>query len=105
MMTLAGADGKSREGIRMGLWGAAQAIAFGLGGFLGTIAIDLARAITGDIAISYALVFAAEAVLFVISALIASQIGVVRSPVAARLVARPNTFPDIGRPAIMEYQL
>ena len=27
----------------MGLWGAAQAIAFGLGGFLGAVASDLAR--------------------------------------------------------------
>ncbi|MEM6463723.1 MAG: BCD family MFS transporter [Pseudomonadota bacterium] len=74
MMTLAGADGKKQEGIRMGLWGAAQAIAFGLGGVMGTIAIDLARAATNDIALSYAIVFAAEAVLFVISAVIASQI-------------------------------
>lgn len=80
MMTLAGADGKRREGIRMGVWGAAQAIAFGLGGFMGTVAIDFARAVTGDIALSYAIVFAAEAALFVISALIASQIGIVRQP-------------------------
>jgi MFS transporter, BCD family, chlorophyll transporter len=32
MMGLAGSGRKSREGIRMGIWGAAQAIAFGLGG-------------------------------------------------------------------------
>ena len=27
----------------MGLWGAAQAFAFGIGGFLGTLASDVAR--------------------------------------------------------------
>ena len=32
-----------REGVRMGLWGAAQAVAFGLGGILGTAASDLPR--------------------------------------------------------------
>ena len=33
----AGGSGReTREGVRMGLWGAAQAIAFGIGGFLGT---------------------------------------------------------------------
>ncbi len=78
MMTLAGAGGPSREGIRMGLWGAAQAIAFGLGGFLGTVAIDVTRAVTGDVALSFALVFGGEAILFVVSALIASQIGISR---------------------------
>ena len=37
MMALAGHGRERREGLRMGLWGAAQAIAFGLGGFLGTV--------------------------------------------------------------------
>ena len=43
MMALAGRGREAREGVRMGLWGAAQAIAFGLGGFAGTVAADLAR--------------------------------------------------------------
>ncbi|MBU2533141.1 MAG: BCD family MFS transporter, partial [Alphaproteobacteria bacterium] len=34
MMGLAGVGRANREGTRMGIWGAAQAIAFGLGGFL-----------------------------------------------------------------------
>ncbi len=75
MMTLAGGGGGSREGIRMGLWGAAQAVAFGLGGFLGTVAIDVTRAITGDVPLSFALVFGAEAALFIAAALIAARIG------------------------------
>jgi BCD family chlorophyll transporter-like MFS transporter len=44
MMTLASRGAARREGLRMGLWGAAQAIAFALGGFLGTVAIDVSRA-------------------------------------------------------------
>ena len=82
MMTLAGQGTRSREGIRMGVWGAAQAIAFGLGGFLGTVAIDVTRWLTGDVALSFAVVFTGEAVLFLISALIATSIGVaaVRHP-------------------------
>jgi BCD family chlorophyll transporter-like MFS transporter len=76
MMTLAGQGTKSREGIRMGVWGAAQAIAFGLGGFAGTIAIDITRWLTGDVALSFAVVFTGEAVLFLISAMIATSIGV-----------------------------
>ena len=43
MMALAGAGANGREGMRMGLWGAAQAIAFGLGGFVGTVAVDIAQ--------------------------------------------------------------
>lgn len=74
MMTLAGAGRKSREGTRMGVWGAAQAIAFGLGGFAGTVAIDITRAMTGDVALSFAIVFIGEAALFVISAMIATRI-------------------------------
>jgi BCD family chlorophyll transporter-like MFS transporter len=78
MMTLAGQSRQSREGIRMGLWGAAQAIAFGTGGVLGTIAIDLTRLATGDVGLSFAIVFTAEALLFVVSAMIATRIGIVR---------------------------
>ncbi|TVQ59345.1 MAG: MFS transporter, partial [Rhodobacteraceae bacterium] len=44
MMALAGAQAPGREGARMGLWGAAQAIAFGVGGFVGTAAVDGMRA-------------------------------------------------------------
>ncbi len=69
MMMLAGNGRAEREGLRMGLWGAAQAIAFGLGGFLGTVAIDLTRAwLTADPALAYALVFSSEAGLFLVAA-------------------------------------
>ncbi len=75
MMALAGAQAPGREGARMGLWGAAQAVAFGAGGLLGTAAVDGMRALTGAPAPAYASVFAAEAALFVIAAWLAVQVG------------------------------
>ncbi|MEM9330361.1 MAG: BCD family MFS transporter [Pseudomonadota bacterium] len=74
MMGLANHGAQRREGTRMGLWGAAQAVAFGLGGFLGTVAVDVARALIGSPPSAYMVVFAGEAVLFVLSAIIAWQV-------------------------------
>jgi MFS transporter, BCD family, chlorophyll transporter len=71
MMALVGAGSEKREGVRMGLWGAAQAVAFGLGGFLGTLASDIAHYLLASPDLSYALVFAAEAGIFVVAALMA----------------------------------
>ncbi|RZS58548.1 BCD family MFS transporter [Sphaerotilus mobilis] len=65
MMRLAGASGPGREGLRMGLWGAAQSIAFALGGVVGTGLSDLARWGLGSPAWAYACVFLLEAVMFV----------------------------------------
>jgi BCD family chlorophyll transporter-like MFS transporter len=61
MMTLASQGQGSREGTRMGLWGAAQAIAFGMGGFAGTVLVDLAKAVVGPSGKAYAFVFGLEA--------------------------------------------
>ncbi|MFO1173160.1 MAG: BCD family MFS transporter [Hyphomicrobiaceae bacterium] len=74
MMALAGADMPGREGLQMGVWGAAQAIAFGIGGFLGAAASDIIRALTGSVVSGYGFVFAGEAVLFGISAVLAARI-------------------------------
>lgn len=71
MMALVSAGGEKREGVRMGLWGAAQAFAFGLGGFLGTLASDVARYLLASPSLSYAVVFASEAGLFVVAAVMA----------------------------------
>jgi BCD family chlorophyll transporter-like MFS transporter len=71
MMELVSAGGEKREGVRMGLWGAAQAIAFGIGGFVGTLASDVARFFLSSPALSYASVFTAEAGLFIASAVMA----------------------------------
>jgi MFS transporter, BCD family, chlorophyll transporter len=74
MMTLVGAGHGNREGTRMGLWGASQAISFGIGGFLGTLASDAARHLLSSAPLAYALVFAAEAALFVVAARLANKI-------------------------------
>lgn len=79
MMRLAGEGEGRREGTRMGLWGAAQALAFGSGGLLGTALSDLARLVIQDTALAYAVVFGLEALLFILAARLASQI---REPAA-----------------------
>ncbi|ADL02365.1 BCD family MFS transporter [Brevundimonas subvibrioides] len=79
MMALAGqgrgANGGRREGIRMGVWGAAQAVGFGTGGFFGAVAVDIGRRLFGEDATAFGLVFALEATLFIVSAVIAVRIG------------------------------
>jgi BCD family chlorophyll transporter-like MFS transporter len=71
MMGLAGADGGNREGIRMGVWGAAQAIAFALGGLAGAVGLDLGRALIGSTPTTFMIVFAIQAMLFLVSATLA----------------------------------
>ena len=83
MMGLVAKGRKAREGVRMGLWGAAQAVAFGLGGFLGTAAIDLTRALFESPVLAYATVFASEAVLFMVAAGLVARVG----PLAVERVA------------------
>ncbi|MEL6266721.1 MAG: BCD family MFS transporter [Pseudomonadota bacterium] len=75
MMALATEGGSASAGTRMGLWGAAQAIGFGLGNLMGALAVDLARAVSADLALAYGAVFLAEGVLFVAAALLAAQAG------------------------------
>jgi BCD family chlorophyll transporter-like MFS transporter len=76
MMALASAGGPGREGVRMGLWGASQAIGFALGGVLGTAAADLARWLLGSQVEAYVTVFAVEALAFVAAALLAARIAI-----------------------------
>ena len=75
MMSLAGAAGPQREGVRMGVWGAAQAIAFGLGGLSGAIGVDIARAVAKADAPAFTLVFACEGALFLAAAWLAVGVG------------------------------
>jgi BCD family chlorophyll transporter-like MFS transporter len=74
MMALAGRGGETERGTRMGVWGAAQGVAFGAGGFLGTLAVDLARLVTAEPVYAYAAVFAAEGVLFLVALLISLSV-------------------------------
>jgi MFS transporter, BCD family, chlorophyll transporter len=75
MMGLAGAGGESREGIRMGVWGAAQATAFALGGFLGAAGVDVLRSVLSDASTAFVAVFTAEAALFIVAAVLAARMG------------------------------
>lgn len=73
MMALAGHGQPGREGTRMGLWGASQAVAAGFGGLTGAALVDLVRLGTDD-APAFGAVFALEAGLFVLAAGMAAQI-------------------------------
>ena len=74
MMALAGQGKSSREGTRMGLWGAAQAVAAGFGGLVGAGAVDALRAVIGSDAAAFGTVFLAEAALFIAAAWMAAMV-------------------------------
>lgn len=73
MMALAGEGREQREGTRMGLWGAAQAVAAGFGGLTGAAMVDLLRVSLNDVQ-AFGSVFVFEAALFVAAALMAVKI-------------------------------
>jgi BCD family chlorophyll transporter-like MFS transporter len=75
MMGLMHAGAAGREGLRMGFWGAAQALAYGLGGFAGAAGSDLARWALGSPAAGYAAVFGVEAALFLAAAAMVARGG------------------------------
>lgn len=70
----------------MGLWGAAQAIAFGLGGLAGAGASDVMRWLVGSPVSAYGAVFFAEAILFGVAAVLAWRVG---QPAAVATAASP----------------
>ena len=75
MMALVAAGRERREGVRMGLWGAAQAVAFGAGGFLGTMGVDVMRSLVSLPATAYGAVFASQAVMFLVATVLAARVG------------------------------
>jgi BCD family chlorophyll transporter-like MFS transporter len=74
MMGLAGGGRSPSAGARMGVWGAAQAGAFAIGGFLGAAGSDALRKILHDPAAAFLGVFAVEALIFLASAALAAGI-------------------------------
>lgn len=78
MFSLAGLGAERREGTRMGIWGAAQAIGFGSGMFCGAIVLDTARINLTEPA-AFATVFGLEAILFAFAAVLAVRVA--RGPV------------------------
>jgi len=71
MMAMTAADTTRGTGIRLGVYGAAQAIAYGAGSLGGGVASDVAISVLGDPTRGYTVVFAVESVLFVIAAVMA----------------------------------
>jgi BCD family chlorophyll transporter-like MFS transporter len=74
MMALASQGAGAREGVRMGLWGAAQALAFGAGSLLSPATSDVFRALLGTPAPAYAAVFCGQALLFLAAAKLATGV-------------------------------
>ncbi len=91
MMGLVSEGHRNRDGVRMGVWGAAQAVAFGLGGIVGTLAVDVVRLVTGSAQHAYGLVFVAQALLFAAAVMLAVQVarnGALKTPTALEARAR-----------------
>ncbi|MEO1172097.1 MAG: PucC family protein, partial [Myxococcota bacterium] len=84
MMTLAGDGIENREGSKMGLWGAAQAIGTALGAFAGATSVDLVSlaAPDGPVALPFATVFALEGAVFIVAGFYALTME--RAPVLQR---------------------
>ena len=80
---------RDREGVRMGLWGAAQAVAFGCGGLGATALSDAVRGAGAQHAATYAAVFAAQAAVFAVAALMAARLDSVASGRRSRRLAVP----------------
>jgi MFS transporter, BCD family, chlorophyll transporter len=90
MLRLASDGNSGTEGARMGVWGAAQAIAFGLGGLLGAVIVDLLRSSIGSDGTAFEIVFLIEAVLFLVAAFFATS---------TRLSPRTNVPQQAHQPA------
>ena len=72
----------------MGVWGAAQAIAFGLGGLIGAVGVDIARTVLAHDGSAFQLIFAIEASLFVLASALAWR-------ATAAGAAVPSAKPDV----------
>jgi MFS transporter, BCD family, chlorophyll transporter len=72
MMSLSAAAADARTGLRMGVFGAAQAVAMAGGGMLGAGASDVFRAMFASDRLGYGSVFLIEAALFIGAAVLAS---------------------------------
>lgn len=71
MMALTGDKTDGRAGLRLGVFGAAQALAYATGTMAGALGVDTAKAVLDSPLRGYLAVFSAEAVLFAASAFLA----------------------------------
>jgi BCD family chlorophyll transporter-like MFS transporter len=90
MMDLGAAGGRGREGLRMGLWGAAQALAFAAGGLSAGAAVDLFRHLLASAGAAYMVVFSLDALLFLAAAWCALRLNVL----TRTLQPEPTLNPD-----------
>jgi len=74
MMELAHRGEANGAGVRMGLWGASQAVAFACGGVLGTGIVDLVGHVVQAPVVAYVTVFGVEAALFLVAARFAFRV-------------------------------
>jgi MFS transporter, BCD family, chlorophyll transporter len=74
MMALAHVGRPGLAGVRMGLWGAAQAVAFAFGGLFGGVIVDGVRWLSGSPVAAFAIVFGFEALLFLAAAQFARRV-------------------------------
>jgi BCD family chlorophyll transporter-like MFS transporter len=86
MLNLAGEGTASGEGARMGVWGASQAIAFGTGGLLGAVVVDRLRHILGQDSSAFQIVFAIEAVMFILAALAGTGTRLTRTTLQEKVI-------------------
>ena len=91
MMAMTAADTTRGTGIRLGVYGAAQAIAYGVGSLGGGVASDLTIASMGDPARGYVAVFGVEAVLFIVAAFMA----LASTPSVSARVMRDDAAGDV----------
>ena len=80
MMQMVGQGSRRREGVRMGVWGAAQALAFAFGGLGATGLLDLSRMVWTDPGHAYGAVFCVQAGLFLFAAHLAHRLWGVSQP-------------------------
>jgi BCD family chlorophyll transporter-like MFS transporter len=74
MMQLASNGRKNREGTRMGLWGAGQAVAAGNAMIFSTLFVDLLQTVIENSAKSYGIIFVIEGILFLAAAVLATRL-------------------------------
>ena len=74
MMQLAGVGIAKREGTRMGLWGAGQAVAAGIAMIFSTLFVDVLQLITKNTATSYGIIFTIEGILFLAAAALTTKL-------------------------------
>jgi BCD family chlorophyll transporter-like MFS transporter len=85
MMSYAAMGMQSREGTRLGVWGAAQAVAFAIGGLVGAMSLDLTRTIVDTTQSAFVVVFVIEALLFIVAGAIAIRLtGKLTGPITGR---------------------